>query len=152
MSDHITNRKKYEYYIELQKKIYEMNVSYIEAEYRQKIKELKENESNIKPQQYPPFWWYEEEKLNKEMQQIIQMLQKKLDNNINPIYEKLDELDQQYESDQQDEPDQQGEPLMDPRIQMLVKQHHMDPDENEYLYILKNKQLKQQQQQQQEQP
>ena len=162
MSDHIANREKYESYIESQKEIYEMNVLKIKTKYRQKIKVLKENESNIKPQQYPPFWWYEEKKLDEEMQQIIQMFQKKLDNNINPIYVKLWELDQQEKLDQQGDPHQQGEPhqqgdphqqdepLMHPRIQMV--KHHMDPDENEYLYILKNKQLKQQQQQQQEQP
>ena len=180
MSDRIANREKYESYIESQKNIYDMFVSYIEAEYRQKIEVLKKNESNIKPQQYPPFWWYEEEKLNEKMQQIIQVLQRILENNINPIYVKLDELIQLDELDELDEPDELDEldepdepdepdeldelaeldepaepdeqyPQKHPRIQMLVKQHYMGPDENEYLYNLKNKQLKQQQQQQQEQ-
>ena len=136
MSDRIANRKKYESYIESQKNKCETIVSLIEAAYRQKINVLKNNESNIKPQQWPPFWLYEKNKLDEEMQQIIQMLQKKLDNNINPIYVKLYELDQQDELDEPDEPYEPYKqyPLMHQRIQIVRQEHyHTDSYDNKHL-------------------
>jgi hypothetical protein len=141
-------REKYELYIELQKNKYDKKVSEIEAKYRYDVNILEITESTLKPQQYPPAWWSEEAKLYENMEKMIRVYRINMEDNTNPYYVMLDELNQQDEQDdeyneqyEQDDKQYDEYPLKNQSIQLLLKQEHdyMDLNDKGYQEHLKKK-------------